>query len=257
MESIINLNGKIGLITGIANDNSIAYGAAKACRAAGASLALTYQTEKTRKFTEPLAQSLQAGLFLPCDVTQEGSLESVFETIDKTYGKLDFMVHAMAFAPKDDLHGRVVDCSLAGFQQAMDVSVHSYIRMAKLAEPLMKEGGSLVTLSYLGADRVVDHYGVMGLCKAALESATRYMAHELGEKGIRVFAVSPGPMLTRAASGISHFDDLLQQAVSRSPLHRLATPDQVGNLTAFLVSPAAEGMTGSTIYVDAGYHIEA
>lgn len=255
--NILSLNGKVGLITGVANDKSIAYGVAKSCAAAGAQLALTYQTEKTRQYTEPLAQGLGASLFQFCDVTQQGSLEAVMEAIDKQYGRLDFVVHSMAFAPRDDLHGRVLDCSLVGFQQAMDVSVHSFIRMAKAAEPLLQEGSSLITMSYLGADRVVDHYGIMGLCKAALESATRYMAHELGPKGIRVNAVSPGPMLTRAASGIAQFDALMQQAIDRSPLRRLATTDQVGGLTAFLASDAAAGITGSTIYVDAGYHIEA
>lgn len=257
MHSIINLNGKVGLITGIANDKSIAYGVAQACRAAGADLALTYQTEKTAKFTRPLAEELQVGVFALCDVTAPDSLEGVFAEVERKYGGLDFVVHSMAFAPAADLHGNLVDCSLEGFTQAMDISVHSFIRMAKLAKPLLKNGGALVTMTYLGADRVVDNYGLMGLCKAALESATRYLAHELGGKDIRVYAVSPGPMMTRAASGIGHFDELLQKAVDRAPLHRLATPEQVGNLTAFLVSDAAAGMTGSTIYVDAGYHIEA
>lgn len=257
MHKIINLEGKVGLITGIANDKSIAFGAAKACRAAGAELAVTYQTEKTRSFTQPLVDGLPAGLFLPCDVTQPGSLEAVFAEVERKYGKLDFVVHSMAFAPALDLHGHLVDVSLDGFSRSMDISVHSFIRMAKLAAPLMREGGSLMTMTYLGADRVVENYGLMGLCKAALESATRYLAHELGEKGIRVYAISPGPMLTRAASGISHFDELMQKAVDRAPLHRLATPNEVGNLAAFLASSAAGGMTGSTIYVDAGYHIEA
>lgn len=257
MDAIVNLSGKVGLITGIANDKSIAYGAAQACRRAGASLALTYQNEKTRQYTQGLADGLGCEIFQLVDVTVPGSLESAFEAIDKKYGKLDFAIHSMAFAPANDLHGRVADCSAEGFQKSMDISVHSFIRMAKLAEPLMVEGGALVTMTYLGADRVVENYGIMGMCKAALESGTRYLAHELGGKNIRVYAVSPGPMLTRAASGISHFDDLMKQAADRSPLHRLATPEQVGNMTAFLVSEAAAGMTGSTIYVDAGYHIEA
>lgn len=254
LSPLVDLSGKTGLITGIANDKSIAYGVAQACRRAGADLVVTYQTEKTLKFVEPLAESLGAEL-IQCDVTQPGSLEGVFASLAER--GLDFLVHSMAFAPKDDLHGRVIDCSLEGFQQAMDISVHSFLRMAKLAEPVMKPGGAMVTMTYLGADRVVPHYGVMGLAKAALESATRYMAHELGEKDVRVFAVSPGPMLTRAASGIAQFNNLLESAQTRSPLHRLASIDNVGALTAFLVSDAASGMTGSTIYVDAGYHIEA
>ena len=257
MNQIVNLNGKIGLITGIANDKSIAYGVAKACRSAGAELAITYQTEKTSKYTKPLADDLESKVFTLCDVTVPGSMESVFEQIEKEYGKLDFVLHSMAFAPMQDLHGNLINCSADGFAKSMDISVHSLIRVAKLAEPLMKDGGAIVTMTYLGADRVVENYGIMGLCKAALESATRYLAHELGPKNIRVYAVSPGPMFTRAASGINHFDELMDKAVNRSPLHRLATIDQVGNLTAFLVSDAASGMTGDIIYVDAGYHIEA
>lgn len=257
MTKIINLDGKVGLITGIANDKSIAYGVAKACKSAGANLAVTYQNDKTRKYTEPLVQDLEAKVFTLCDVTLEGSLEETFQKIEKEYGKLDFVLHSMAFAPMEDLHGNLIDCSANGFAKSMGISVHSFIRMAKLAAPLMKDGGAIITMTYLGADRVVENYGIMGLCKAALESATRYLAHELGSKNIRVYAISPGPMFTRAASGINHFDELMEKAVTRSPLHRLATIDQVGNLAAFLVSDAASGMTGDIIYVDAGYHIEA
>ena len=257
MAQIIDLNGKIGLITGIANDKSIAYGVAKACKLAGADLAITYQNEKTAKYTQPLADQLEAKVFTLCDVTIDGSLEAVFEQVKEKYGKIDFVLHSMAFAPMEDLHGNLIDCSAGGFTKSMDISVHSFIRMAKLAAPLMTDGGSIITMTYLGADRVVENYGIMGLCKAALESATRYLAHELGPKNIRVYAISPGPMFTRAASGINHFDELMDKAVSRSPLHRLATIDQVGNLAAFLVSDAASGMTGDIIYVDAGYHIEA
>lgn len=255
--SIVNLNGRVGLITGVANDKSIAYGVAQACRIAGAEVAVTYQNEKTAKYTQPLSEMLDAKIFAHCDVSEPGSMERVFEEIEKTYGRLDFVLHSMAFAPMNDLHGSIIDCSQDGFAKSMDISVHSLIRMAKLAKPLMKEGGSIVTMTYLGADRVVENYGVMGLCKAALESATRYLAHEMGADGIRVNAVSPGPMMTRAASGINHFDELMEKAVSRSPLHRLATTENVGNLTAFLFSDASAAMTGSTIYVDAGYHIEA
>lgn len=257
MHNIINLSGKVGLITGIANDKSIAYGAALACRAAGAELVLTYQNEKTRSYTQDLADGLGAELFLPGDVTNPDDIDVLFSAIAQHYGRLDFLIHSMAFAPAADLHGRLTDCSYEGFAKAMDISVHSFLRLAHKAEPLMVDGGTILTMSYLGAERVVKNYALMGVCKAALESSTRYLAHELGEKDIRVLAVSPGPMLTRAASGIGHFDELLKSAVERAPLHRLATPDQVGALSAFLVSKAAAGMTGSTIFVDAGFHIEA
>lgn len=253
----MDLNGKIGLVTGVANDMSIAYGCAKAFRDAGAEVVMTYQNEKTRSFTEPLARQVGVELFLPLDVTQEGSMESVFQRIGVRYGRLDFALHSMAFAKKDDLHGRVVDCSMAGLNLAMDVSCHSFIRMAKLAEPLMKDGGTLLTMSYLGADKVVPNYGVMGLVKAALESAVRYMSAELGEKAIRVHAISPGPLLTRAASGISHFDELMSLAKERAPLHRLVSNDEVGRLAAFLVSDWAATMTGSLIYADGGFNVMA
>ena len=254
---MINLKGKKGLITGIANSDSIAYYVAKAAVEAGAEIAVTYQNEKTKKFTEPLARELGASLYLPCDVTAEGSLESVFDAMKEKWGGLDFALHSMAFATQGDLHGRVVDSSRDGLSMALDISCHSFIRMAKLSEPLMVKGGSLVTMSYLGADRVVLNYGVMGLVKAALESATRYMASELGEKGIRVNCVSPGPVSTRAASGIAHFDDLMAEAKSKSPMHSLASKEDIGDLTALLFSDAGRSMTGSLIYVDAGYHIMA
>lgn len=251
------LSGKIGLVTGLANDKSIAWGVARACASKGAELVLTYQNDKARQYTAALAESLPASLFEPLDVTTPGSLEALMQKIVDKHGKLDFLVHSMAFAPLADLHGRVTDCSLEGFQKAMDISVHSLIRMARAAEPLMKDGGSIVTMSYLGAERVVPNYGIMGVCKAALESATRYLADELGPKGIRVNAVSPGPMPTRAASGIAHFDELMESAIRKAPLHRLATLEQVGELTAFLVSAPAAAITGSTIHADGGYHIEA
>lgn len=254
---MINLKGKKGLITGIANADSIAYYVAKAAVEAGAEVAVTYQNEKTKKFTEPLAEELGASLYLPCDVTADGSLEAVFAAMEEKWGELDFVLHSMAFAKQGDLHGRVVDSSRDGLAMALDISCHSFIRMAKLAEPLMVRGGSLVTMSYLGADRVVLNYGVMGLVKAALESATRYMASELGEKGIRVNCVSPGPVSTRAASGIAHFDDLMEEARSKSPMHSLASKEDIGDLTALLFSDAGRSMTGSLIYVDAGYHIMA
>ena len=251
------LAGKKGLITGVANDKSIAYAVAKAVRALGADIALTYQNEKTAKYTQPLAEALGARLFEKLDVTQPGSLEGVIEKCGAEFGQIDFAVHSMAFCEADDLHGRVIDTSEAGFDSAMNISCHSFLRMAKALEPLMSEGGALITMSYLGAERVVRNYGVMGIIKAALESAVRYMAYDLGPKGIRVFAVSPGPIMTRAASGIANFDKLLEADAVKAPLGHTVTIDEVGALTAFLCTPGSSGMTGQTIYVDAGAHIVA
>ena len=202
------LAGKRGLIVGIANEHSIAYGCAKALQAQGASLALTYLNAKAEPHVRPLAEQLNAEIILPLDVEQPGQLEAVFEAMRSRWGHIDFVIHAIAFAPADDLHGRVVDCSAEGFARAMDVSCHSFIRMARLAEPLMPQGGTLVTMSYYGAQKVIPHYGIMGPVKAALEGTVRYLAAELGPKGIRVHAVSAGPIKTRAASGIGEFDTL-------------------------------------------------
>ncbi|MCB1944009.1 MAG: enoyl-ACP reductase FabI, partial [Candidatus Accumulibacter sp.] len=205
------LTGKKGVILGIANDQSIAWGCAQAFRGLGAELSITYLNEKSRKFTEPLAAALDVSpeLYLPCDVREDGQLESVFATIGRQWGRLDFALHSIAFAPREDLHGRVTDCSRDGFLMAMDVSCHSFIRMARLAEPLMTDGGALFTMSYFGAEKVVENYNVMGPVKAALEATSRYLAAELGPKGIRVSPVSPGPIKTRAASGIGRFDELM------------------------------------------------
>lgn len=250
------LQGKRGLIIGIANDHSIAYGIAAAARAQGAELAITYLNAKAERFVRPLAEELGAPIILPCDVRQPGELEAVFAAIKETWGELDFAVHSIAYSPADDLHGRLIDSSAEGFCLAMDVSCHSFIRMARLAEPLMKNsGGSMLSMSYYGAEKVIEHYDLMGPVKAALESTTRYLAAELGGSQIRVNAISPGPMPTRAASGITDFDHLMTSAVERAPLGRLATPDDVGNLAAFLISPASAAITGSIIHVDAGYHI--
>ena len=249
------LRGKKGLITGIANDQSIAYGCAKAFRRLGAEIAITYLNDKAKPHVEPLAKELGAAIFMPLDVRTEGSLEAVFRSITQTWGRLDFVLHSMAFAPKEDLHGRVVDCSRDGFLVAMDVSCHSFLRMARLAEPLMKEGGALFTMSFYGASRVVDHYNVMGPVKAALEATARYAAGELAASGIRVYIISPGPLKTRAASGIGHFDELLDQAAKRAPARQLVTIDGVGIATAVLAGDGARLITGETIYVDGGLHI--
>lgn len=249
------LEGKKGLVVGVANENSIAAGCANAFHEAGAALAVTYLSDKAKPHVEPVARTAAADIFLPLDVAIDGQLEAVFAEIESRWGRLDFLLHSIAYCPKEDLRGRVVDCSRDGFAQAMDVSVHSFIRMARLAEPLMADGGSLLTVSYYGAEKVVDHYNVMGPVKAALESVTRYMAAELGPKGIRVNALSPGPIATRAASGIAHFDALIDEARSRAPNKRLVTVEEVGALATFLVSGNARSVTGNVAYVDAGYHV--
>src|SRR5215204_119224 len=222
------LEGKRGLIVGIANDQSIAWGCAKAFRAFGAELAVTYLNDKAKKFVEPLARELEAPIFVPLDVNAAGQMEAVFERISKEWRKLDFLVHSIAFAPKNTLHGRVVDVDRDGFLATMDVSCWSFMRMAHLAEPLMRKGGTLFTMTYYGSQMVVKNYNIMGVAKAALESAVRYMAAELGPKGIRVHAISPGPLATRAASGIPEFDVLLDKARTRSPARKLVTIDEVG-----------------------------
>ena len=249
------LGEKKGLVIGIANEHSLAYGCAHAFRALGAELAITYLNEKAKPYVEPLAHDLGAPIFLPCDVAVPGQLEAVFAAIAQTWGRLDFALHAIAFAPKADLHGRLTDCSRDGFLTAMDISCHSFIRMAHLAEPLMRNGGALFTMSYYGAEKVIEHYNVMGPVKAALEGAVRYLAYELGPKGIRVHAISPGPVLTRAASGIDDFDKLLDNAAKRAPAHRLVSLQDVGAATAVLATDYAKLITGETVYVDGGYHI--
>jgi enoyl-[acyl-carrier protein] reductase I len=248
------LRGRRGLIIGVANEHSIAYGCAAKLRGFGAEVALTYLNDKARPFVEPLAQRIGAEPLLPLDVTQPGQVEAVFEQLRTHWGYLDFVVHSIAFAPRGDLHGRILDCSRTGFLQAMQVSCHSFIEVAHHAESMLRPGGALVTMSYYGADKVVQNYNLMGPVKAALESSVRYLAHELGASRIRVFAVSPGPLNTRASSGIDHFDELVQMAVSRTPEHRLVDIAEVGRVVAFLVGGGASGMTGDVIYVDAGLH---
>ncbi len=249
------LEGKKGLIVGIANDQSIAWGCAKAFRAFGAELAVTYLNEKARKYVEPLARVLESPIVMPLDVRETGHIEAVFERIARDWGHLDFVVHSIAFSPKETLQGRVVDVPLKGFLTTMEVSCWTFIRMAHLAEPLMRNGGSLFTMTYYGSQMVVKNYNIMGVAKAALECAVRYLAAELGPKGIRVHAISPGPLATRAASGIPEFDALLDKAKKKAPARSLVSIEDVGVATAFLAHDAARLITGETLYVDAGYHI--
>ncbi|AUN29906.1 enoyl-ACP reductase FabI [Niveispirillum cyanobacteriorum] len=253
--ALFDLSGKRGLVVGIANGASIAYGCAKAFRAQGADLAVTYLNEKAAPHVQPLSDELGAALLLPCDVREPGQLEAVFEKIEAEWGKLDFLLHSIAFAPREDLHARVVDSSRDGFLMAMDVSVHSFIRMAKLAEPLMKDGGCLMNVSFYGSEKVVEHYNLMGPVKAALEAVTRYLAAELGPQGIRVHSLSPGPLKTRAASGIDRFDELLARAAERAPMRNQVTIEDVGAYAAFLASDAARAVTGGIEYIDGGYSI--
>ena len=251
------LNGKKALVVGIANDSSIAYGCAKAFRELGAEVAITYLDEKSRPYVEPLAIELGAPLFMPLDVSRQGQLEAVFEKISTQWGGLDILVHSIAFAPKQDLQGGLLDCSAEGFAKAMYISCLSFIRMAKLAAPLMVIGGSMFAMSYLGAVQVAPNYNVMGPVKAALESSCRYLAYELGRQNIRVHAISPGPLKTRASSGLKDFELLLNAAVERAPLGELVDIMDVGYTCAFLSTPYAKRVTGNTVYVDGGVNIMA
>lgn len=255
-QEILDLTGRKGLVVGIANEHSLAWSAARHFRNAGAELALTYLNDKARPHVEPLAEQVSAPIFLPCDVTAERQLDAVFEAIRDRWGRLDFLFHSIAWARKDDLHGRLTDCSAEGFAESMLVSCHSLIRMAKLAEPLMDRGGSVTTLSYYGAEKVVDHYNVMGPVKAALEASVRYLAHELGPRNIRVNAISAGAIKTRAASGIEHFDELLNETTRKAPLRRTVDACEVGRTALVLASDYTTGVTGEVLYVDAGFHIQ-
>jgi enoyl-[acyl-carrier protein] reductase I len=254
-ETKVALKGRKGLIVGIANDQSIAWGCAKAFRALGADLAVTYLNDRAKKHVEPLAQALDASIFAPLDVNVEGQMERVFEHIREAWGRLDFLLHSIAFSPKEALHGRVVDVERDGFLKTMEISCWSFLRMAHLAEPLMKRGGTLFTMTYYGSQMVVQNYNIMGVAKAALEASVRYVAAELGPKGIRVHAISPGPLATRASSGIPEFDDLMDKAQSKAPTRSLVSIDDVGNATAFLALDGAKLITGDVMYIDGGYHI--
>jgi enoyl-[acyl-carrier protein] reductase I len=251
------LKDKKALVVGIANEHSIAYGCATAFHELGADLAVTYLNEKARGYVEPLAQALSAPIFMPLDVSQPGQLETLFERIGKQWGRLDILVHSIAWAPKDDLQGGLLDCSAEGFAKAMDISCHSFIRMARLAAPLMVDGGSMFAMSYLGANRVVANYNVMGPIKAALEASCRYLAYELGPRKIRVHPISPGPLKTRAASGLKDFDLMLNEAVEKAPVGELVDVMDVGFACAFLATPYARRMSGQTLYVDGGVSIMA
>jgi enoyl-[acyl-carrier protein] reductase I len=251
------LKDRKALVAGIANEHSIAYGCAQAFRELGAELAITYVNEKTRKYVEPLAKELGAPIFMQLDVSHENELEAVFERIAGEWGRLDILVHSLAWAPKDDLQGGLLDCSAEGFKQAMDISCHSFVRMARLAAPLMKQGGSMFAMTYYGASKVVPNYNVMGPVKAALESCCRYLAYELGPKGIRVHAISPGPLKTRAASGLKDFDLMLNTAAQRAPLGELVDILDVGVTCAFLATPYAKRVSGETLFVDGGVNIMA
>ncbi len=252
-----SLKSKKGLVVGIANSHSIAAGCANAFRKAGADLAVTYLNEHALPFVSPVAGALKASMLLPCDVREPGQLECVFEEIADKWGRLDFLLHSVAFAPREDLHNHLIDCTPEGFALAMDVSCHSFIRMSKLALPLMSDGGSLMTISFYGANKVVENYNLMGPVKAALESSVKYMAASLADRNIRTFAISAGAIRTRAASGIDRFDELLDAARLQTPSGHLVGIDEIGRIAAFLASEAAGPLTGSIVYADNGFHIMA
>jgi enoyl-[acyl-carrier protein] reductase I len=251
------LTGQKALVVGVANDQSIAYGCAKAFRSVGAELALTWLNDRARPHVEPLAQELGVQIAAPLDVSAPGELEAVFDLIRTRWGRLDILVHSIAFAPKQDLQGGLLECSADGFAKAMDISCHSFVRMAKLAAPLMTEGGTMFAMSYHGANRVVPNYNVMGPVKAALEAACRYLAYELGPRSIRVHAISPGPLKTRAASGLKDFELLLNETAQKAPLGELVDIMDVGFTCAYLATPFARRITGGTVYVDGGANIIA
>jgi enoyl-[acyl-carrier protein] reductase I len=249
------LEGRKALVLGIANESSIAWGCARWLRHLGAEIAVTYLNDKAKRFVEPLAKELGASILMPLDVQVPGQMEAVFERIGKEWGRLDVALHSIAFSTKEALHGRVVDVPQGGFLTTMDVSCWSFLRMAHLAEPLMTSGGTIFTMTYYGSQMVVKNYNIMGVAKAALECAVRYVAAELGPKGIRVHAISPGPLATRAASGIPEFDELLHKAQETAPARSLVSIDDVGAATAFLALDVAKLITGETMYIDGGYHI--
>lgn len=248
-----DLQGKKGLVLGLANAQSIAWGCARQAHALSAQLVASCLNDKARAYVEPLTQPLGIDL-QTCNIEAPEELDRLVNHAVQQLGQLDFVIHSIAWAPLQDLHGRVIDSTSSGFARAMDVSCHSFAALAKLCVPHMPQGGSMVTMTYLGANEAVPHYGLMGPVKAALESMVRYMAMELGPHDVRVHAVSPGPIATRAASGIEAFDELMQHNIQKAPLGRLVSLDEIANLSTFLCTDAASGMTGQTIYVDAGSH---
>jgi enoyl-[acyl-carrier protein] reductase I len=249
------MKGKRGLIMGVANDRSIAWGIAEALHKAGADLAFTYQGDAFRKRVTPLVERMKPAALLDCDVTSQGSLDAVFAELSKKWQTLDFVVHAIAFSDKDQLKGRYVDTTADNFRMTMDISCYSFTAVAQRAEKMMPNGGSLVTLSYFGAEKVMPHYNVMGVAKAALEASVRYMAEDLGKKKIRVNSISAGPIKTLAASGVGDFRYILKWNEYNSPLRRNVTIEEVGNSALFLLSDLGSAVTGECLHVDAGYHI--
>ncbi|CAL7959750.1 Enoyl-(acyl-carrier-protein) reductase (NADH) FabI [Alphaproteobacteria bacterium] len=254
---MLNLKGKRGIVIGIANEKSIAWGCAKVIRKAGAELAITYLNDKAKSYVEPLAKSIDAKIFMPLDLLKAGDTEAFFDEVKRQWGNIDFLIHSLAYCPIDDLHGRVVDVSIDGFTHAMQVSCYSLIKFSKYAEGLMPKGGSILTMTYYGSEKIVTNYNIMGPVKAALESTVRYLALDLGVKDIRVNAISPGPILTRAASGIGNFDKLLGTAYEKAPIKDGVSIDDVGNMAAFLVSDMSTKITGSTMFVDCGSNTAA
>lgn len=252
---IKTLKGKKGLIVGIANSNSIAWGCAKAFSEAGADLAITYLNDKAEPYVRPLANQINASIIMPLNVENDAQLNDLFETINQKWGKIDFFLHAIAFAPKEDLQGRLIDVTRDGFLKTIEISCYSFIKLAHLAEPYMKKGGCMLTTTYYGGEKVIPHYGLMGPAKAALESVTKYLAFELGPQNIRVNALSPGPVPTRAASGIAHFNEFLELTQEKAPEHLPISIDAIGSYARFLVSDEAKLVTGSIVYIDAGFNI--
>ena len=249
------MQGRRGLIMGVANDRSLAWGIARAVHEAGGELAFTYQGEALERRVRPLAERVGAELLLPCDVTDEASMAAVFDRIGEAWGSLDFVVHAIGFSDKTELRGRYIDTSKGNFLKTMEISCYSFTEVARRAEPLLNPGGALLTLTYYGAEKVMPHYNVMGLAKAALEASVRYLANDLGPRNVRVNAISAGPIRTLAASGIGDFRYILKWNEYNAPLRRNVTIDDVGSAALFLLSPMASGVTGEVLYVDAGYHV--
>ncbi|SNY92491.1 Enoyl-[acyl-carrier-protein] reductase [NADH] [Cohaesibacter sp. ES.047] len=249
------MKGKRGLIMGVANNRSIAWGIAKACRDAGAELALTYQGDALKKRVDPLAEQLDAFVAGHCDVTVPETIDEVFANIEKEWGKIDFVVHCIAYSDKDELTGRYIETSAENFSKSLFISCYSFTAIAQRAEKLMKEGGSLLTLTYYGAEKVMPHYNVMGVAKSALETSVRYLAEDLGKQNIRVNAISAGPIKTLAASGIGDFRYILKWNEYNSPLRRTVTIDEVGDSAVYFLSDYSRGVTGEVLHVDSGYHV--